>query len=43
MTSPREDIDLEAIRLRIARMSDAQLVEYGKAAAYMARNSDRAT
>ena len=39
----REDIHLEAIRIRIARMSDGQLVEYGKAAAYMARASDRAT
>jgi hypothetical protein len=38
-----EDVDLEAIRARIARMSGAELVEYGKAAAAMARTSDRAT
>ena len=31
----REDIDLEAIRQRIAKMSDEQLVRTGRAAAAM--------
>jgi hypothetical protein len=39
----RNDIDLEAIRKRIAAMSDAQLLEYGRAAATMARRSKRET
>jgi hypothetical protein len=39
----REDIDLEAIRARIARMSDRELVRYGTAAAWMAEHNDRAT
>jgi hypothetical protein len=39
----REDIDLEAIRGRIARMSDSELLKYGQSAAWMAERSDRAT
>ena len=39
----RNDIDLEAIRKRIAAMSDAQLLEYGRAAATMASRSKRET
>jgi hypothetical protein len=39
----REDIDLEAIRARIARMSDRELVRYGQSAAWMAEHNDRAT
>jgi hypothetical protein len=29
----REDIDLEAIRARLARMTDAELEKYGQSAA----------
>jgi hypothetical protein len=32
----RESIDLEAIRARLARMSDRELVKYGQSAAWMA-------
>ena len=39
----REDIDLEAIRARIARMSDSELLKYGQSAAWMAEHNDRAT
>ena len=39
----REDIDLEAIRARIAQMTDAELVKYGQSAAWMAEHNDRAT
>jgi hypothetical protein len=39
----REDIDLEAIRGRIARMSDQELRKYGEAAAWMAAHSTRET
>ena len=39
----REDIDLEAIRGRIARMSDSELLKYGQSAAWMAEHNDRAT
>jgi hypothetical protein len=35
----RTDIDLEAIRGRIARMSDRELRKYGEAAAWMARTT----
>jgi hypothetical protein len=37
----REDINLEAIRERIARMTDQQLVAYGKSASFMAKRSVR--
>ena len=37
----REDINLSAIRERIAKMSDEQLERYGKSAASMASHSDR--
>ena len=36
----REDIDLEAIRARIAGMSDSELLRYGRSAAWMAEHSD---
>ena len=39
----REDIDLEAIRARIAGMSDSELRRYGQSAAWMAEHNDRAT
>jgi hypothetical protein len=39
----REDIDLEAIRTRIARMSDSELLKYGQSAAWMAEHNDRTT
>ena len=39
----REDIDLEAIRARIARMSDRELLKYGQSAAWMVERIDRAT
>jgi hypothetical protein len=39
----RTDIDLEAIRARIARKSDAELRKYGEAAAWMAAHSTRET
>jgi hypothetical protein len=39
----RDDIDLEAIRARIARMSDTELLKYGQSAAWMAAHNDRAT
>jgi hypothetical protein len=39
----REDIDLETIRARIARMSDSALLKYGQSAAWMAEHNDRAT
>ena len=39
----REDIDLEAIRARIAGMSDSELLKYGQSAAWMAEHNDRAT
>jgi hypothetical protein len=32
----REDVDLEAIRERLRKMTDDQLTRYGKSAAYMA-------
>jgi len=38
-----ERIDLDAIRARIVRMSDAALVEYGRATAWMAARNDRET
>ena len=38
----REDIDLEAIRARIAGMSDSELLRYGLSAAWMAEHNDRA-
>jgi hypothetical protein len=37
----REDIDLEAIGARIARMSDDELVKYAQSAAWMAEHNDR--
>jgi hypothetical protein len=39
----RKDIDLEAIRTRIAGMSDRELLKYGQSAAWMAGHNDRAT
>jgi len=36
----REDIDLEAIRARIARMSDSELLKYGQSAAWMAEATE---
>jgi hypothetical protein len=39
----REDIDLEAIPARIARMSDDHLRKYGEDAAWMAAHSARET
>ena len=39
----REDIDLEAIRARIAQMTDAELVKYGQSAAWMAEHNYRTT
>jgi hypothetical protein len=39
----RDDIDLKAIRQRIARMSDEQPERYDRAAASMAARSPRAT
>jgi hypothetical protein len=39
----REDIDLEAIRARIAGMSDSELLKYGQSAAWMAEHNDCAT
>jgi hypothetical protein len=39
----RELIDLDAIRARIARMSDDELRRYGEAAAWMAGRSTRET
>jgi hypothetical protein len=41
MSFTREDIDLEAIRARIAGMSDS--LKYGQSAVWMAEHSDRAT
>jgi hypothetical protein len=39
----RESVDLEAIRKRIAKMTDDRLVRYGKSAAFMAKRDDRET
>jgi hypothetical protein len=39
----REDIDVEAIRGRIARMTDGELKKYGESAAWMAEHNDRET
>jgi hypothetical protein len=33
----REDIDLEGIRARIARMSDRELLKYGQSGAWIGR------
>jgi hypothetical protein len=35
MSFTREDIDLEAIRARIAGMSDSELLKYGQSAVWM--------
>jgi ATP-dependent DNA ligase len=39
----REEIDLEKIRARLRKMTDDQLVRYGKSAAFMAKRDDRET
>ena len=39
----RENIDLEAIRERIAQMSDEALERYGRSAAWLAENDNRET
>jgi hypothetical protein len=39
----REDIDLEAIRGRLAQMTDGELKKYGEAACWMAEHNDRET
>jgi hypothetical protein len=39
----REDINLEAIRERIKKMTDDQLLGYGRSAAWMAERNDRET
>jgi len=39
----RENINLDTIRERIAKMTDDQLLAYGKSAASMAERSDRET
>lgn len=39
----RTDIDLEAIRDRLRKMDDEELLRYGKAAASMASSSSRET
>jgi hypothetical protein len=39
----RDDIDLEAIGRRFARMSDEQLERYGRSAAFMVQRSPRET
>jgi hypothetical protein len=38
-----ENVDLDAIRKRIAGLSDEELLQYGRDLAFVARNSDRET
>ena len=39
----RDDIDIDAIRARLARMRDDDLLAYGRAAAFLAARTDRET
>ena len=39
----REDVDIPAIRARLARMTDDELLAYGRATAFMAGRSNRET
>jgi hypothetical protein len=39
----REDTDVEDLRRRLAKMTDEELLQYGKSAAFMAGRSSRET